>query len=106
MKSELLTTILTGEKKHIRNGNAGYSADKVVGIHGDGKAGDYNTAAGEMTEFGDDNGVIYVDTPEEVLKEAIELVKNERAKAEAIKARMFVETYSWDSITDECEVIF
>jgi len=56
-----------------------------------------------MTEFGDDNGVIYVDTPEEVLKEAIELVKNERAKAEAIKARMFVETYSWDSITDECE---
>lgn len=46
MKSGLLTTILTGEKKHIRNVNAGYSADKVVGIYGDGEAVDYNTAAG------------------------------------------------------------
>ncbi|KAF5435047.1 Glycosyltransferase involved in cell wall bisynthesis [Candidatus Methanophagaceae archaeon] len=58
---------------------------------------------GVMTEFGDDNGVIYVDTPEKVLNKAIVLVKNERAKEEGIKARRFVETYSWDSITDECE---
>ncbi|KAF5430850.1 Glycosyltransferase involved in cell wall bisynthesis [Candidatus Methanophagaceae archaeon] len=58
---------------------------------------------GVMTEFGCDNGVIYVDTPEDVLKEAIVLVKNERAKEEGIEARRFVETYSWDSITDEFE---
>ena len=61
---------------------------------------------GVMTEFGDDNGVIYVDTPEEVLNKAIVLVGTERAKEEGIKARRFVETYSWDSITDEFEVIF
>jgi len=35
------------------------------------EAGDYNTAAGVMTKFCDCKGVIYVDTPEEVLKEAI-----------------------------------
>ena len=58
---------------------------------------------GVMTEFGGGNGVIYVDTPEEVLNKAIELVKTERAKEEGIKARRFVETYSWDSITDEFE---
>lgn len=58
---------------------------------------------GVMTEFGGDNGVIYVDTPEDVLKKAIVLVKNESAKEEGIKARMFVEKYSWDSITDEFE---
>jgi len=58
---------------------------------------------GVMTEFGDGNGVIYVDTPEDVLNKAIVLVKTERAKEEGIKARRFVETYSGDSITDECE---
>ena len=60
---------------------------------------------GILKEFGDDNGVIYVDTPEEVLKEAIELVRNGRAKEEGIKARRFVEKYSWDSITDEFESV-
>ena len=59
-----------------------------------------------MTEFGGDKGVIYVDTPEEVLKEAIVLVRTERAKEEGRKARRFVEKYSGDSITDEFEVSF
>jgi glycosyltransferase involved in cell wall biosynthesis len=58
---------------------------------------------GILKEFGDDNGVIYVDTPEEVLKEAIELSRTERANEEGRKARRFVEKYSWDSITDEFE---
>jgi len=61
---------------------------------------------GVMTEFCDDKGVKYADTPEDVLKEAIVLVRTERVKAEGIKARRFVETYSWDSITDEFERVF
>ena len=100
-----MTTILTGEKKNIRNVNAGYSADKDVRIHGNGEAGDYNTAANVMTEFGGDNGVIYVDTPEDVLNKAIVLVRTERAKVEGRNARRFVEKYSWDSITDEFEMV-
>jgi len=47
-----------------------------------------------MTEFGDDNGVIYVDTPEEVLKKAIELSRTECANEEGRKTRRFVERYS------------
>ncbi len=60
---------------------------------------------GILKEFGDDNGVIYVDTPEEVLKEAIKLVRTEIINEEGRKARRFVEKYSWDSITDEFEGI-
>ena len=58
---------------------------------------------GILKEFGNDNGVIYVDTPEEILKKAIELSRTESAKEEGIKARRFVERYSGDSITDEFE---
>lgn len=60
---------------------------------------------GILKEFGDDNGVIYVDTPEEVLNEAIKLVRTEITNEEGRKARRFVEKYSWDSITDEFEGI-
>jgi glycosyltransferase involved in cell wall biosynthesis len=58
---------------------------------------------GIMKEFGNDNGVIYVDKPEDVLKKAIELIENETLKEQGLKARRFVEKNSWDNITDEFE---
>lgn len=60
---------------------------------------------GVMEEFGEDNGVIYVDRPEEVVKKAIELVTNGNLSELGAKARCFVERYSWDSITDKFERI-
>jgi len=58
---------------------------------------------GIMKEFGIDNGVIYVDGPENVLNKVIELVENRCIKEEGRKARKFVEKYSWKNITDEFE---
>jgi glycosyltransferase involved in cell wall biosynthesis len=60
-------------------------------------------ATGVMKEFGNDNGVIYVDRPEDAIKKAIELIGNGSIEKEGRKARRFVENYSWDSITDEFE---
>lgn len=60
---------------------------------------------GVMEEFGEDHGVIYVDKPEDALKEAIGLIENGSAKEEGRKARKFVEKYSWADIVDEFEGI-
>jgi len=60
---------------------------------------------GIMKEFGYDNGIIYVDKPEDVLKKAIELIENDSIEKEGKKARKFVEKYDWDKITDEFEEI-
>lgn len=60
---------------------------------------------GVMKEFGNDNGVIYVDRPEDALKKAIELVEGGSVEEEGKKARKFVEKYSWDNIVDEFEKI-
>jgi glycosyltransferase involved in cell wall biosynthesis len=60
---------------------------------------------GVMREFGQDNGVVYVDQPEDVVTEAIELVSQGKVKELGLKARTFVEQYSWDNITNEFERI-
>jgi len=60
---------------------------------------------GIMKEFGEDNGVVYVDRPEDALWKAIELIENGCIEKEGIKARKFVEGNSWDKITDEFEKI-
>lgn len=60
---------------------------------------------GVMKEFGEGNGVIYVDRPEDVVKKAIELIESGSIEEEGIKARKFVEKYSWDNIVDEFEGI-
>jgi glycosyltransferase involved in cell wall biosynthesis len=59
--------------------------------------------SGIMKEFGNDNGVIYVDKPEDVLKKAIELIENGKFEEEGIKARRFVENSDWDTVTDDFE---
>lgn len=60
---------------------------------------------GVMKEFGYNNGIIYVDRPEDVLKKAIEFSENGKARTEGLKSRRFVEKLSWDSISDEFEKV-
>ena len=60
---------------------------------------------GVMKEFGEDNGVVYIDRPEGVVAKARELVQNGILEELGSKARNFVERYSWDNITDEFEGI-
>jgi len=60
---------------------------------------------GVVKEFAYDNGVVYVNRPEEVVKKASELIANENLDELGAKARRFVEKYSWDKITDEFENI-
>lgn len=60
---------------------------------------------GIMKEFGDDHGVIYVDKPEDVLAEAIELIDNGVFKECGSKAMGFVEKYNWDDVVDDFERI-
>ena len=58
---------------------------------------------GVMKEFGEDHGVIYVDTPEDVLKKAIELIEKGYIEEEGRRASGFVEKYNWDDIVDDFE---
>ena len=58
-----------------------------------------------MKEFGDNNGVLYVDKPEEVVRNAIILVEYKGIIKEGLKARNFVEKLSWNSIVDSFEDI-
>jgi len=60
---------------------------------------------GVIKEFAHDNGVVYVNRPEEVVKKASELVVNQNLDKLGAKARKFVENCSWDKITDEFENI-
>jgi len=60
---------------------------------------------GVMEEFGEGNGVVYIDKPENAVAKALELVQNGTLEELGSKARSFVERYSWDNITDEFEKI-
>ncbi len=60
---------------------------------------------GVMREFGEDNGVIYIDKPEDAVSKALEMVGNGTVKENGIKARKFAEKYGWDIIADEFERI-
>lgn len=60
---------------------------------------------GVMKEFAYNNGVVYVNRPEEVVKKTSELVANQNLVQLGAKAREFVENCSWDKITDEFENI-
>ena len=60
---------------------------------------------GIIREFGEDNGVAYVDKPEDAVTKAMELIQSGKIEELGQKARSFVEGYSWQSITDEFEKI-
>lgn len=58
---------------------------------------------GVMKEFGEGNGIFYVDGPAEVLERAVELVDEGLIGIYGAKARSNIEKYSWEYITDEFE---
>ena len=60
---------------------------------------------GVMTEFGEDNGVVYVNRPEDVIAKATELIQKGSLEELGSRARRFVERLSWDNITTEFERI-
>jgi glycosyltransferase involved in cell wall biosynthesis len=60
---------------------------------------------GVVREFGENNGVVYVDKPEDVVKKAMELIRNGDLKKLRSKARSFAKRYSWDSITNAFEMV-
>jgi len=60
---------------------------------------------GIILEFGNNNGVLYVNKPEDVLEKALELNKNKKIKEEGRKARKFVENLNWDKIVEDFEKI-
>jgi glycosyltransferase involved in cell wall biosynthesis len=60
---------------------------------------------GVMQEFGENNGVVYVSKPEDVVQKAIELLNNGLCKELGRKARYFAEQNSWDIITEQFENI-
>lgn len=60
---------------------------------------------GVLAEFGNDNGVTYVASHEEMIKKALTLVAEGRLNELGSKARSFAERLSWDNITDEFERI-
>jgi len=52
-----------------------------------------------MKEFGNDNGVIYIEKPEDAVSKAREIVNSSRIDEYGLKARQFVEPNDWNSIT-------
>ncbi|MCJ7654283.1 MAG: glycosyltransferase [Dehalococcoidia bacterium] len=59
--------------------------------------------SGVIREFGEDNGVVYVDEPADAIIKAKSLVKDGKIGKLGDKARKFAQKYNWDSITDEFE---
>jgi glycosyltransferase involved in cell wall biosynthesis len=60
---------------------------------------------GVMAEFGTSSGIIFVDRPEEVVKVALHIVKNNSIKELGEKARRTVEKYDWNNIVSKFEDI-
>jgi glycosyltransferase involved in cell wall biosynthesis len=60
---------------------------------------------GVLKEFGESNGIVYVNRPEDVIQKAIEIVKNDSLKELGIKAREFATRNTWQQIADDFEAI-
>jgi len=60
---------------------------------------------GILNKFGLDNGITYVNHPEDVVWKAIELAESGTGNVLGLKARKLVEQYSWDNIADQFEKI-
>ena len=60
---------------------------------------------GVMKEFGEGNGVVYVDKPEGALWRAVELIEGGAVGEYGANARGFVENCGWDDVVEEFEGI-
>ncbi len=55
---------------------------------------------GITQEFGEDNGIIFIDKPEDTIEKAIEMAKNNSIRENGEKARQYAKKIGWDKITD------
>ncbi|MCX9085920.1 MAG: glycosyltransferase family 4 protein [Candidatus Methanoperedens sp.] len=60
---------------------------------------------GIMKEFENDNGVIYIDNPEDTLFKALDLITTDSVNVEGKKAHEFAKGYDWNKITDDFEKV-
>jgi glycosyltransferase involved in cell wall biosynthesis len=58
---------------------------------------------GIMKEFGSDNGVLWIERPEDALGKALEVIKAGTIEAHGEKARQFVRYIDWDTVVDQSE---
>jgi glycosyltransferase involved in cell wall biosynthesis len=58
---------------------------------------------GIIQEFGEGNGVLFVESSEMVLKTAYTIATNGIIKNHGNSARMYVQNLDWDTITDNFE---
>jgi len=60
---------------------------------------------GLKKEFGNNNGIIYIENPEQTLEKAIYLYENYMIKSEGNKASLYSQDQDWNKITNEFESI-
>jgi glycosyltransferase involved in cell wall biosynthesis len=60
---------------------------------------------GLKKEFGNNNGIIYIENPEQTLEKAIYLYENYMIKSEGIKASLYSRDQDWNKITNKFESI-
>ena len=60
---------------------------------------------GVQQEFGENKGIVYVDSSEDIVPKALELAAENKIDDLGLKAREFVAGNRWDKITDEFEKI-
>jgi glycosyltransferase involved in cell wall biosynthesis len=60
---------------------------------------------GIMKEFGTDNGVLYVERPEDSLGKALDVMKAGTIEAHGEKARQFVRDNDWGTVVDQFEKV-
>lgn len=60
---------------------------------------------GVMTEFGEGNGVLYVDRPESTLDKAVEMRRDGSLKDHGIRARNFVGNNDWKRVVGQFEQV-
>lgn len=60
---------------------------------------------GIMKEFGEDNGIVYVDRPEDVIRKALEMADSGELEMLGRNSGEFVTGNTWEKITDEFERI-
>jgi len=60
---------------------------------------------GMVQEFGENNGIIYVENPGDSINKALDLSKNNNIADSGLKAKNFVKDFSWDKAANEFEYI-
>jgi glycosyltransferase involved in cell wall biosynthesis len=60
---------------------------------------------GLKKEFGNNNGIVYIENPEQTLEKAIYLYENDMIKSEGNKASLYSRDQDWNKITNEFESI-